>query len=67
MPELLKRPRPVMRGPARFQEHRRGRLCGEKREQPRAAQPMLFIHTSGVVRDGDLKDGDPHLGLRIRS
>ena len=49
MPQLLERPRPVMRRPARFQQHRRRRPGGKKRHESRTAQPMLFIHPSRLM------------------
>ena len=55
--ELLEGPPPVVCRAARFQQDRRGRPIGEERQEPCAAQPMLFVHPTGMVRHGDLEDG----------
>ena len=57
MPELLNRAPPVVRRAAGFQQYGGGRPRGEEPQEPGSAQPMLFSHVPGAMRDRHLKDG----------
>ena len=55
--ELFQGARPMVRRPAGFEQHGRGRALGEEPQEPGPGQPMLFIHTPRVMRDRHLKHG----------
>ena len=56
MSYLLKRPAPVVRRPAGCQEHRRRGPNREEGQEPRPAQPMLFVDSPRSMLDGYVKD-----------
>ena len=55
--ELFQGARPMVRRPAGFEQHGRGRALGEEPQEPGPGQPMLFIHTPRVMRDRHLEHG----------
>ncbi len=57
MAELLEVPSPVMSGTTRLEEDAGGLLLGHETLELRSREPVVLGDPTGVVRDGDLKDG----------